>query len=427
MSMYKHKFIDPIHAFIRYSDKEKLVLNSWPMRRLHYVKQNSLAYLIYPGATHCRFEHSLGVMELAGRVFDTIVAEENRHRDCRDYFPSQEDLLYWRKVLRLAALCHDIGHLPFSHAAEEEILPEKVSHETFTRDLIFSDEMRAIWEKIDKRICVEDIVKLAIGKKKSGLSFTPWEELLSELIVGDVFGVDRMDYLLRDSHYTGVAYGRFDHYRLIDTLRVLPSVKDGEKGSISLGVDEGGLRSAEDLLLSRYFMFKQVYFHDVCRVYSMHYTDFLKAWLKKNPKMSMNIQQLTDNEVLAEMIQAMNDPSHLGHDPACCILKMKHYKLLYQPNTSLKKDLDLLEGKSIYEEAVKEFGRDAVKHDRGDKTGLRPQFPVLTRTNGVESSSKLSFILSSLPPVEVEHVFIRQEEYPKAKKWLKGILESRES
>jgi HD superfamily phosphohydrolase len=134
------------------------------------------------------------------------------------------------------------------------------------------------------RIDSEDVVKLALGRKElPDADFTPWETILAEIIVGDAFGVDRMDYLLRDSHHAGVAYGKFDQYRLIDTLRILPrapsdAYDEGEVG-FALGVEEGGLQSAEALMLARYFMYSQVYFHPIRRIYDLHLKDFLIEWL----------------------------------------------------------------------------------------------------------------------------------------------------
>ena len=102
-------------------------MNSRAFQRLRHIHQLALSYLVYPGATHKRFEHSLGVMELAGRAFDAITEANNINDDIRQLFPQIIDikyLVYWRKVLRIAALCHDMGHLPFSHAAEKELFPE---------------------------------------------------------------------------------------------------------------------------------------------------------------------------------------------------------------------------------------------------------------------------------------------------------------
>ena len=153
---------------------------------------------------------------------------------------------------------------PFSHASEE-LLPNGWDHETITRRIICSDEMRTVWDSITPPLRHEDIEKLAVGPKKaSELSFSDWEAILSEIIVGDAFGVDRMDYLLRDSYHVGVAYGRFDHYRLVDTLRILPSSQSDEREDSqepSLGVKMGGIQSAEAMMLARYLMYSQVYFH----------------------------------------------------------------------------------------------------------------------------------------------------------------------
>ena len=152
----------------------------------------------------------------------------------------------------MAALCHDIGHLPFSHAAEE-LLPKGWSHERIGADMIKSPEMRSIWDALRPHLMPEDIAKLAVGPKiLTSEQFSTWETVLSEIITGDAFGVDRMDYLLRDSHHAGVSYGKFDHYRLLDTLRILPHHASTEP---ALGIEEGGVHSAEALLLARYFMY----------------------------------------------------------------------------------------------------------------------------------------------------------------------------
>ncbi len=175
----------------------------------------AMSYLVYPGATHKRFEHSLGVMELAGRVFDIVTAQDNIfHDSVRTVlnFPDDEKL-YWRKVLRIAALCHDIGHLPFSHAAERELLPEGKNHESITSSLILDGPVSEILNSMTPRLNPLDVAKVSVGQEVLPQEdFTDWQRLLHEIIGGEAFGVDRMDYLLRDSHHAGVAYGRFDHY-----------------------------------------------------------------------------------------------------------------------------------------------------------------------------------------------------------------------
>jgi HD superfamily phosphohydrolase len=250
-------------------------------------------------------------MELAGRVFDVITMRDHVLPTVAELIPEIVDrnkLPYWRQALRMAALCHDIGHLPFSHAAEKELLPEGWNHERLTRELILNSPLREIFEQMTPPLRPLDVVKLAVGKKKApDLQFSTWETILAEIIVGDGFGVDRIDYLLRDSHHSGVAYGRFDHYRLIDTLRVLPDApaeKDHPNtGAPVLGIDAGGLHSAEALMLARFFMYTQVYFHHVRRIYNIHLKDFLQSWLPggRFPTDLRQHLQITDNEATAAM------------------------------------------------------------------------------------------------------------------------------
>jgi len=205
-----HEIRDPIYAFIHMNSSEREVLNSAPVQRLRHIHQLALTSLVYPGATHRRFEHSLGVMELATRIYNAVL--ENGGIDILGIDRSNYDGMYYLRVLRMAALIHDIGHAPFSHASED-LFPGNCNHEMMTLRLIESDEMEKLWAML--KIQAEDVAKLALGrnhpKKKT---FSNTEAILSEIITGDAFGADRMDYLLRDSHHTGVAYGRFDHYRL---------------------------------------------------------------------------------------------------------------------------------------------------------------------------------------------------------------------
>ena len=283
-----HEIRDAIHTFVQFDSHERKVLDSRPFQRLRHINQLALTHLVYPGATHKRFEHSLGVMELADRIFRVVTEPENVNDSVRGVLPAlnrPDELRYWRRVVRAAALCHDLGHLPFSHASEI-LLPDGWNHERLTVKFILSEEMCEIWHAMTPPLRPNDIAKLAVGAKEGAKiiesKFSDWQAILAEIIVGDAFGADRMDYLLRDSHHTGVAYGKFDHYRLIDTLRILPpapTTSGGQSSEPTLGVEEGGLHSVEALLLARYAMFSQVYFHPVRRVYDIHLKEFLNSWL----------------------------------------------------------------------------------------------------------------------------------------------------
>lgn len=415
MLKYHHEIRDPIHIFIRLNSDERRVIDSLPFQRLRNIHQLALTYLVYPGATHKRFEHSLGVMELAGRVFDIVTNPQHITDELRDSLPeiSKTDKLgYWRSIIRMAALCHDLGHLPFSHAAEKELLPQNWDHERLTKDIILSNKMNEIWK--DVKLSVEDITKIALGPQKLKQNFTIWETILSEIIVGDAFGVDRMDYLLRDSHHIGVAYGKFDHYRLIDSLRILPY-----NGVPLLGVEEGGIQSAEALLLARYLMYSQVYCHRIRRIYDIHLRDFLTNWLPKgkfstNPN---NFLKLTDNEIAVALYKATRGYSERGNHAKRIILH-DHFKVLYERNPNdvkINPDAAL----NIYQAACKKFGTINVRFDRYSQKGGGPDFPVLEHDGRVVSSLFKSSMLNNLPVVVVEYIFVDRTIEKKAQDWLK--------
>ncbi|BAF60748.1 phosphohydrolases [Pelotomaculum thermopropionicum SI] len=422
-----HEIRDPLHVFIRLDSDERKVLDSYPFQRLRYIHQLALSYLVYPGATHRRFEHSLGVMELAGRVFDVVTRPEAIDDKIKSVIPelhNKDKLSYWRRVLRMAALCHDMGHLPFSHAAEKDLLPVGFDHETMTGEIIRNhEELSSIWQQMTPPLRCEDIIKLAVGPKKlKGVKFTDWEAILSEIIVGDAFGVDRIDYLLRDSYHAGVAYGRFDHYRLLDTLRILPrAATDGSEGSLEpvLGIEEGGIHTAEALLLARYFMYGQVYFHPVRRIYDIHLKDFLEKWLPSG-KFPTNVERflaLTDSEVITALLKASRDPGHPGHDPARRIVEHKHYKLLYKRNPA-DLQINIRAGEAIFRSASARFGEDLVRGDFYKEKGGIPDFPVKTKDGRIVSSLVISDTLRNIPVVAVDYVFIREDLLKEAQEWL---------
>ncbi|MHC1729698.1 MAG: HD domain-containing protein [Syntrophobacteraceae bacterium] len=421
-----HEIRDPIHVFVRLDNHEREVLNSRAFQRLRHIHQLAMTYLVYPGATHRRFEHSLGVMELAGRVYDVITNPDNVSDEIRELLPQvaiEDDRRYWRRVLRMAALCHDLGHLPFSHAAEKELLPEGWDHERLTGEIIKSEELNEIWSRVTPPLRPLDIVKLAIGPKEArGLDFSDWEAILSEIIVGDAFGVDRMDYLLRDSHHIGVAYGNFDQYRLIDTLRILtapPSGGGDNSREPALGVEEGGLQTAEALMFARYFMYSQVYFHPIRRVYDIHLKDFLRVWLPEG-NFDTDVQKhlaITDNEVTSAFREAAFNSEKTGHTEAERIVCRKHFKVLYRRNPT-DFQINPEAGSAIYQAAIEKFGDEYLRQDRYTQKGGAADFPVLMPDDRIESSLAASATLQQLPIVAVDYVFADRGIFTDAADWL---------
>ncbi|MDE2930207.1 MAG: HD domain-containing protein [Chloroflexota bacterium] len=434
-----HEIRDAIHTFIQFDSHERKIIDSRPFQRLRHINQLALTNLVYPGATHKRFEHSLGVMHLADRIFGVVTLPEHVGPEVREVLPElsrEDDLRYWRKVLRAAALCHDLGHLPFSHAGEKEgLLPKGWTHENLTVEFIRSQEMREIWEALTPPLRPDDIAKLAVGAKEGAKiidsEFTDWQAILADIIVGDAFGADRMDYLLRDSHHIGVAYGKFDHYRLIDTLRILrppPTKSGGQSHEPTLGIEEGGLHSIEALLLARYAMFSQVYFHRVRRIYDIHLRDFLKEWLC-NGQFSTAIEdlfKLTDVEVTQALRQASLENGKLGA-LADRIIRRQHFKAIYERNPDdIKVNPDA--ALAIYTAASEEFGAENVRKDQDRKGGGDSDFPVLSRDGSIISSLTLSQILENIPEAAIDYVFVEPRYRDNATKWLeknrRDIIES---
>jgi len=418
-----HEIRDPIHIFIKVDNREREIIDSKPFQRLRSIHQLALTYLVYPGATHRRFEHSLGVMELAGRVFDVVTNTENiKFSSVASIIPDPGELPYWKRVLRAAALCHDIGHLPFSHAAEKELLPAKRDHEDLTVSLIDSEFLGSIW-KSGTPINPEHVKKLAVGKKKLGaVEFSEWEAILSEIIIGDALGVDRIDYLLRDSHHAGVAYGRFDHHRLIDSIRILPrSTEEGGSTEPTLGIEDGGLHSAEALLLARYFMYEQVYFHPIRRIYDIHLKEFMLDYFgdDRYPLDLNKHLNITDNEITAAIALASQDVNAKGHSAAKLISGRSHFKKIYERNEGdFRNNIDA--PLNIHKAVSAQFGAENFRFDSYRQSSNPTDFPVLIDGEEVRSSLYLSDVIVKLPLTAIDFIFCAREISGEARRWIEA-------
>jgi len=199
-------------------------------------------------------------------------------------------------------------------------------------------------EDLVERDIVEDIKKISVGEEKwkgvTGKAFTPWERIVSELITGDFFGADRIDYLLRDARSTGVVYGLFDYHQLIEMLRVLPSADYGAD-ELQLGIDENGLESCEALLLARHFMHRRIYQYSSVKAYNFHLRRYMRA--NYSDKMLESIEDflsLSDTDVISSLNKAAKDPSGPGHDDARCVIFRQHrFRAIALPDTMGEKDL----------------------------------------------------------------------------------------
>lgn len=333
----KYEIRCPIHGFIELNEWEREIVNHPALQRLRRIRQLGLTDYIYPGATHTRFEHSLGVMHVATRMYDSIVARSG------DILKSElgyndDGLRRDRVIVRLAALLHDVGHAPLSHAAEE-IMPTRpdgtrYKHEDYTAAII-RQELRDVVEEhatnANYGIKVDDIALLIEGKSidsvSKGISHSLGRLLFWRQLLVSQLDADRMDYLLRDSYHAGVRYGVYDIDRLINCLCVF-TVKD-ERGDpkLVIGISEDGWHAAESLILARYYMFTQVYYHKTRRAYDYHIAEAMKSALPEQclppPDEIHRFLPLDDWWFLG----VINSASAGEHGER--IKKRNHYRLIY--------------------------------------------------------------------------------------------------
>jgi uncharacterized protein len=251
---------DPVHGFVRADPLEAALVNSRPVQRLRFIHQLGFAFLVFPGAEHSRFSHVLGAMHLAGRVYDALCSRAEGALPGGSRAPE-------RRLARVAALLHDLGHAPFSHSAED-LFEGGIDHEQMTRRLLGTPEVEEIFARHGDGISTGDVRRILCG------GGTPTERLLAKIVSGEL-DVDKMDYLLRDSTYCGVRYGTYDLDRLLETM--LP-LEDPETGEWGIGVEEGGVHALEALVMARYYMFTQVYFNVTGKAMELHFNE----WLKEN-------------------------------------------------------------------------------------------------------------------------------------------------
>jgi HD superfamily phosphohydrolase len=245
---------DSVHDHIEIHGVAEQLLDTPPVQRLRRIGQLGTVDLVYPSANHTRFEHSLGVYHLADRALDHLGIEGQQ-----------------AERVRSAALLHDIGHCPYSHNIEDVIYRETGKYHDEVHDLIDSGPVAQILT--DNGLEPDRIADLISGEGELG-----------QLVSGEL-DVDRMDYLVRDAHHTGVPYGTIDHERLVRELQFV----DGD-----LVLDENNVQTAESLLLARALMNPTVYQHHVARI--------AKAMLRRG------VERVIETDVTdAEQLRRMDD------------------------------------------------------------------------------------------------------------------------
>ena len=277
-----NRFIrDPIHGFVAYDDWELEIINCLAFQRLRRIRQLALTEFVFPGATHSRFEHALGTMDVATRMFDSIVSRQKNYLfNERGY--DEAGVRRDRQIVRLAALLHDVGHSPFSHSGENlfPINPDtgrRYHHEDYSASIITSALRETIEDhpgNANYEIKAIDVADLITGTTTSRTPASVRRLIWRPLITSQL-DADRCDYLLRDSLHAGVSYGKYDLDRILATL----SLGLNENDDPVVAIEDGGWHAAEGLIIGRYMMFTQVYFHHTRQALDHHVEQVLSFLL----------------------------------------------------------------------------------------------------------------------------------------------------
>jgi uncharacterized protein len=341
---------DPLWDNIRLDRAALLALDTPTVQRLRYIRQVGHSFLVYPGATHTRFEHALGAYHLTRRALAAL--EELGEIGVTS--------LEQRAAIRMAALLHDIGHYPFSHALEEAGFP---SHEALGVAKLSQGELGDCLIQIGGQE-----FPTAVGALIRGTSNSPLQGLISGSI-----DLDKVDYLSRDARMCGVPYGTVDVDRLLSSLTLV----EVEPGRYEVGVQEKGISALESLLFAKYQMYRNVYWHHAVRSATCMFKRAVRVAVRSGSVSPELIANATDDGLMEHLIHG----DEIGLATSIRARRL-HKRALDLPATDVPADLqpwltsdpDLLE---LVEDAV----ADQVGLPTG---GLLLDFPSRSSMLGVD-------------------------------------------
>jgi HD superfamily phosphohydrolase len=365
---FPHKMRDPIYGFIPMTDLELAVIDTPIFQRLRRIHQLALTKHVYPSAEHSRFVHSIGVMHCASLIYEGIFNHELTTRN--DILaPSPEKL----QILRLAALLHDVGHLPMSHAAEELLLPQGISHESISGYII--EQYPHIVELI-RKAGIDESKEIAMLLTK-----TPRARMrLEHDIISGNLDADRADYLRRDSYACGVRYGRYDFERF---LQMFAAILDENDHQYSLGVAGKDLWSAEALLIARYHYNLQVPFHRTRCGFDIALRQFISSLPEENRAFGIEIEENSIKKMDFSAFINFDDYSifEKAKDSdstwAGYLFRQNHLRTVFDSNS-------LNQGSDCYQNALDKLGQKGLVEDQDYFTQVQT-VPIL---KGVEQQEE---------------------------------------
>jgi len=346
---------DPLWNNIRLDAVALGLLDTPVMQRLRYVRQLGLAFLVYPGATHSRFEHAVGAFHLAG-VALRLLDERGALRTVS---------VYEQQVVRAAALLHDVGHYPFSHALEEIGVTH---HEQVAQPLLLDGPVADVLVRALGADAPRDVFALICGRSDSALQ---------GLISGSV-DLDKVEYLKRDGAMCGVPYGEIDVDRLLNSLVL---VAHPSHGRATIGVHEKGLSALESLLFAKYQMYRNVYWHHAVRSATAMYKRLVAVALESGAVQAQSVARFTDEGLLVHL-----EASTLPADATAMLIGLRqrhlHKRTYERPAATLGEEV----GEWIASDyALTRRVEDALADELGLARGeLLLDFPAKTQMLGLE-------------------------------------------
>ena len=412
-SQRTYEFRCPVHGFIEVNDWERSVIDDPAFQRLRRIRQLGWTDQVYPGSTHTRFEHSLGVMHVVTRMYNAIWQRSGTVlRSHLDYDANGVGASRDRQLVRFAALLHDIGHAPFSHASED-LLPnrpttkKKYGHEDYSAQIIrhrLKDVIESHPANKNVKIKSDEIASLIDGKSRERRTLF-WRELLDGQM-----DADRMDYLLRDSLHLGVQYGRYDLDRIVATATAVEMRReDSDDVECRLAVTKGGWHAAVGLILARYFMFTQVYFHKTRVAFDIHLREALAHMLPDSvfpPPEGDGIDEYLkwdDWRVLGQLVESK------GGDHGQRLHRRRHFRQIWESSES-----PLAEAQTRLDALRSALGDVLAAVERSEKSWYKtgnPDIQVATEDSGeVRPLSDYSPVIKQLR--EAPHRQIRLYALP---------------
>lgn len=441
---------DPIHSRINLTEVEYSVISHPIFQRLRRVKALGFLDRVFTSARHSRFEHSIGACHITGKMMDNLIKNHDSISDLRKWRQASE-LKPWTNLknfltddriqqVRLAALLHDIGHGPFSHASER-IMPTKDSllKNTTLPDFITSllnssdqadhEDFSIIlaWEILHDVKCkhgqinddyIQDVLAFKFSKiPPTNVINKDAFSLFSSFVSGD-FDSDRMDYLIRDSYFCGVPYGKFDLERLLEGIFIL---QDSNNNSLTLALKKSSLTAFEDFLFARFQMHIQVYSHRVDAAFNIALEKIVVSQKKILPWSIKEYASIDDESFLSKMELTKNV------DLTSLLFNREKWELLYETNDSSDSKFDSLEtavGSTIPEDKFGIYKTDKplnksttilklpviiTQNEKDYHTNLLEKETVVLSINNMKYFAKRIFIHPS-HIAEAKAIFLKVEQ-----------------